>query len=440
MDNSFIRNVAVMAGGITGDHGPEPTQYIDRQYQWYGHESEALDEMMAKYASNYVQAQVQGTDPNDFYKFVTCYVRMANATHAVANSPTIAEDYKRLLFDAKTIAYFPLGAKLIALGSTWLCVNADNLTSVAASGMVRRCNSVWNYLDYYGNVCSEPIAVESHLALASTPSPQNDVIIQTRGNYNVRLQYNDATRQLGINSRIILGSAAFYITGYTDFVQEFTGDYSSVHLLEFTARYEEPNLEIDDMENHVAGGKTFSWEIFITGNEGMYTGTTQTMTAQSERCGEAVSSTTAYPVSYIWSSSDDSVATVDQNGLVTAVSEGSCKIYCKLAQNENYSASFSLSVTDGVAGKTAAFKTTPPTAMQMYDAVTLSAAAYENGAQTADVCDWKFSFDSGASYAAIANGNECLIQCWGGSTEPLTVTADFGNGVSVSCVIALEGI
>lgn len=452
--NTYIKNVGVMAGGLTGTHGPEPAQYAGRQFQFYGHESEALDAMMAKYASNYVKGRIQGSNPDDFYEWADTYLRMANATHATANSFTIAEDYKNVLFDSH-MAYFPLGAKLEALGSTWLCINSDNLTSVACGGLVRRCNGVWNYLDYYGNVCSEPLAIESHLALASTPSPQNDVIIQTRGNYNIRLQYNEATQQLGINSRIILGSAAFSITGYTDFMQEFTGDYTSVHMLEFTARYEEPNLEIDDMQNHVAGGKTFSWDIFITGNADMQAGTTQTMTARSERCGDTVTDSAEYPISYVWSSSDESVATVDENGVVTAVGSGTCEITCTLVQNNEIAERFSVSVSDGnesvvgsaivglatiAGGKSAAFKTTPPAVLRAYDSVTLSAAAYEDGAETADVCTWNFSNDSTGAYSATANGNTCTIQCWRGDTEPLTVTADFGNGVSVSCNIVLEGI
>ena len=437
--NTYIKNVGVMAGGLTGTHGPEPTQYAGRQFQYYGHESEALDAMMAKYASNYVKGRVQGSNPDNFYEWADTYLRMANATHATANSFTIAEDYKNVLFDSH-MAYFPLGAKLEALGSTWLCINSDNLTSVACGGLVRRCNGVWNYLDYYGNVCSEPLAIESHLALASTPSPQNDVIIQTRGNYNIRLQYNDATRQLGINSRIILGSAAFSITGYTDFMQEFTGDYTSVHMLEFTARYEEPNLEIDDMQNHVAGGKTFSWNIFITGNADMQTGTTQTMTAKSERCGDAVTGSAEYPITYIWSSSDENVATVDENGVVTAVGGGTCEITCTLAENGEIETSFSLNVTESTGAKSAAFKTTPPAALRAYDSVTLSAAAYQNGEETAGVCEWNFSFDPGGAYTATTLDNLCEIKCWGGSTIPLTVTADFGDDVSVSCDIVLEGV
>ena len=59
--NTYIKNVGVMAGGLTGTHGPEPTQYAGRQFQYYGHESEALDAMMAKYASNYVKGRVQGS-------------------------------------------------------------------------------------------------------------------------------------------------------------------------------------------------------------------------------------------------------------------------------------------------------------------------------------------------------------------------------------------
>lgn len=165
------------------------------------------------------------------------------------------------------------GTKINTMGCTWLVTNPSNLSNTVGNGIAQRCNAVWNYLDYYGNVMSEPIVVENLRAHASTPDDQQSALI-TKGYFVLVMQYNEATAQLDTNSRIILGTAAYVITGYSDFSQEFTGDYSTIRLLSFDARYEEPNYVIDDMENHVAGGKTFSWEIGISGPPSLKVGTT----------------------------------------------------------------------------------------------------------------------------------------------------------------------
>ena len=207
----------------------------------------------AKYATDYFDADVQGLDPNDPDGWETVQIRMADISTVSAATLRRQDDYKIILFADESIDYVRLGTKIRTMGSMWLVVNPQNISSAVGCAIIQRCRTVWNWLDWYGRMQSEPLCVEKG-ELLSNDSDMQEYALITKGYVNVVCQRNEATKNLATNSRIILGSGAYKITGFGDFTQEFTGDYDSVRLLEFAARYEPPNLEIDDMERHIAGG------------------------------------------------------------------------------------------------------------------------------------------------------------------------------------------
>lgn len=436
--NQGIGNIAIMGGGVYSPKKNAPKQYKDRQFQYYDPESAKYTEEYAKYTIDYYKAQVQGLNPDDFFEWSTHYLRLSDLVNASATLTKQIDDYKMVLFKSPRISYVPRGTKIVAAGSTWLVTNPQNVSGTGAGTIVERCNAVWNHLDYYGNIVSEPLVVDRGLAKANSNDRQEFVLI-TEGYFSIKAQYNPDTAQLAQNSRIMLGSKAYAITGYTDFIQEFTGDYDSVHIVEFNAYYEEPNAEIDDIENHVAGGLTFKWEITVSGDPVVNVGSTTQLTATSERCGETVTSTADNPISYIWESSDENIATVDEAGNVTGVAEGTCLITCTLAQNEAYSAAYELTAEPAEAEPKVAFVSTIPDSVNAFDTVTLAAAYFVDGEATSEVVEWTLSGTDENMYSATIDGNAITISAWGGAVEPLAVTASYG-GKSATATIYLRGI
>lgn len=427
-----------MAGGLIPTGTNAPPQYADRQKQYYGPETSRFMQKYAKYASDYVSAQVQGLDPSNFLAWSNEYIRMADIVTASATTTKNIDDYKMIIFANEHVDYVPKGAKIVAMGSTWLVTNPANISSVIGNAVAQRCNAVWNHLDFYGNVLSEPIVIDSNLARANTNNVQEFVLL-TKGYYNAKAQYNQYTAELGQNSRIILGNSAYAITGFTDFLQEFTGDYESVRMCEFSLNYEEPNKEIDDMENHVAGGLNFNWEIGITGPASVQAGQTAQLTAASIRNGASVINTEEYPITYNWSSSNTDIATVDENGLVTGVSAGTCQIICTLAQNTAYSTQYTINVEEALTGNYVSFSEPVPPTLDAYASTVITAAYYENGVKTTEPITWSFTNAPGNSFAAITDGNSATITCYGYSSLPLTVTASHGN-TSATAQITLLGV
>ena len=439
MDNrGYIRNIGVMSGDCRGTGKNSPAQYSGRKRQYLGSGSACFINQYAKYASDFFEAQAQGLDPKDFSAWRTVALRMSDIVKPSAFMTRNADDYKKILIADRDVDYIPPGAKFVTMGSTWLCINPENISSTSGTAAVQRCNAVWNHLDWYGNVLSEPIAVEQQLAKASTPDAQ-DYLLITKGYYDVKCQYNEYTAQLGENSRLILGTSAYMITGFTDFIQEFTGDYDSVRLLQFTVRYEEPNAETDDMVNHVAGGKNFSWDIAIAGTPTMTAGNERIFTASTKRCGETVKASSEHEITYLWATSDASVAEIDENGAVKAVGVGECEITCTLAQNAEISEKMTVSVEEAPTEPVVKFLGTVPSALDMYASATIKAAYFENGAETQETVMWTVDGAEANSYKAATEGNELTVTCYGGSTTPLTVTAAFGD-VSTSAEIWLRGI
>lgn len=436
--NAYLKNAVLAGNGLVPIPTNNPQQYADRQRQYFDPETRRFIQDRARFASDFMVAQVQGLNEADPQAWDTYRIRLTNIVRPSAAIQRHFDDYKQFLFESEKIEYVRPGTKIQTMGNTWLVVNPDNISGASGSGMVRRCNAVWNFLDYYGNVISEPIIVENSRANANDSDAQNSQLI-SKGYFNVTCQYNDWTRQIDTNTRMILGTGAYRVTGYSDFEMEFTGDYDSVRLLSFSVRYEEPNDAIDDMVNHVAGGKTFSWTVKSTGETSLAVGATAQMSAQSIRNGVYVTGTTAQPIRYLWSSSDESVAEVDADGEVTAIAEGHAVITATLEQNPAWSAPLSILVTQSIDG--VRFTTTTPEQLGAYESTTITAAYFDNGAEQSDPLTWSFTGAEATAYRAVVtpDGKSANITCFGYSETPLTVNVSYGTYYA-GATIGLEGI
>lgn len=435
---SSIKNAALTAGGVLFHATNAPAQYQSRQRQYHADETTRFTEKYAQYASDYVKGQAQGLDSDNMMAWQTIYLRFSDIGRATATTTKKSDDYKRVQIANRSVDYLPPGAKIVTMGSTWLAINPNNISGVGAGGIVQRCNAVWNYLDWYGNVRSEPIAVDRALARANNTDTQEAMNL-TKGYFDVKAQLNGATAQLAENSRMILGRNCYRITGFSDFTQEFTGDYSSVRMIEFSIHFEEPNAEIDDMENHVAGGKTFVWEIAISGTPNMAAGDKAAFTASSQRMNVPVINTAEKPITYLWSSSDESVATVDTEGNVTAISDGECVITAVLEQNPAMTAQMAVAVVPAEHGGAVKFLQTPTEKLMYGESTSLEAAYFYDGEKTGEEITWTISGASQEAYTAENEWNRITVRCWGGSAEPLLVTAAC-NGMTATASIELWGI
>ena len=159
-------------------------------------------------------------------------------------------------------------------------------------------------------------------------------------------------------------------------------------------------------------------------------------TAASLRNGAEADGDAEHPVRYLWYSSDERVCRVDPVGNVTAVGSGSCTITAVLAQNEEHCGTYEVTVAESTGGLH--WQTEPAVRLEAYGKTTLTAVYVESGSETENTVLWTYGGADPSAYTAEEDGNTVRISCWGGSVEPLVVTARCGEE-SVRAVIALEG-
>lgn len=442
MKNIIKDTLISYSGRINKYKTNTPKQYADRKHQYYADETRLFSEQYDRFSSDYVVAFVQGLKEGDLYGYTRVHLRLANMITGASALITVYDNYKTIEIAEKEYTYIRRGAKIKTMGSTWLAINPDNMSGTGGHTVIERCDQTWNHLDYYGNILSEPVCVDRLDMRGVDPDAQRATMINT-GYYAIKVQYNKETAQLDNNSRLFLGNSCYLIAGYAEISREFTDEQDSINMMVFRAMAEEPNSVIDDLENRVAGGKTFNWEIRLSGTPTMAVGETARITPTSIRTAEentsVVEDTDEHPINYLWESSDESIVDVDANGYVTAVSEGTAEITCTLEQNPNIKAVFSVTAAGISTEPHVSFLSTVPEKLRLYESIQLTATYYENGQATNETVEYVLTGADEQAYEADVEGNNITIKCWSGSVLPLRITAKHGE-YTATTEIYLEGI
>lgn len=387
------------------------------QHQYMADVSKQFVQKMAQYSTDFFAAQVEGLEDGKPWDVGWYKIRASTHFSSLNMSNTSQDDDWRVVyFERADIDYVKPGTKFWFWNNCWLADNPANIASVTGNALVKRCNAVWNSLDFYGNLVSEPMVITRPNTMANASSTTE--VMKLEDSYiDCIMQANPWTlANLRNNTRMILGSSGFAVRGLSDYIREFTQEQDSVRLLRFTLTYQEPD-ERDDMKNQVAGGLAFSWEINVTGDRAVQAGGTTHLSPSSVRNGDTLADTV--PVTYLWTSYSPEVATVDDEGVVTGVSEGKAVIRCTLGENPNIFTDVVVSIfettTQGLR-----WSAELPANVPAYQTRELSV----EGAQGA--VEWSFDGPDGSCYTAVPDGAKLKITCFYPSPVPLTVTVTDG--------------
>ena len=424
--------------GIAAVKTNVPVQYKDRQTQYLADRRTLYDEARDYLATDYVKARVQGLIPGDFYAWTETEIRLSDvSTQSVtAFDSKEYDNFKEILFRSRAIDYIPVGAYIETMGSIWMVVNPGNISSSTTNAVIARCLAHWTFYDAYGNIQWEPLVIDRRTMLSNrNESPENLVLME--GYFNVKCQKNANTVRLRDNQRMILGSYAYHITGYTDFFEEFTGDDDSAHVINLTVRREEPE-EHDDMKNRIADGLLYTWSADISGEASVPVGGIGGARAHMLVNGSVVTPEEDKPQTWVFTASDENVLSIEPDGHYTGVSEGEATITAVL--NENPALTASMKVVVAAASEDVRFIGTVPAEIRQYSIVGISAAHEVNGENTGDALTWTFGGANPADYTAVVEegGRSVLITCDSPSATPLIVTAAYGD-YSTSVSIKLMG-
>ena len=405
------------------------------KYSKYNDEATAYYHEYAPYASNVFEAEIQGLDYDNFYAWTKVHLRSSNVINP-STGENLSTSWQSILILDRKVDFIPIGAYVKYNNSIWIVYNPDNIASPTGNSIVIRCNTTYNTLDYYGNLIKTPMFYAKGTVLASSPYYM-EFSATLDGYQHVIMQLNKVTEQITNNTRIILGKSAFGMYGVSDFPEEFTGDPNSCHIFRADLRLQE-TIDSDDLVNHVADGKYFSFTIDIGGNDVMYDGEPQTLSVSARREGKVVASTEENPITYVWTSSDETVATVDENGVVTPISVGYCQITCSVKENPSITNVFGFNVVERESQTYIDFITPIPDEIRSFETLNIEAVYYEDGQQTADTIEYTLSRANENSYSYTVNGNVLTIQTYEPSEAPLEITASC-NGESTITKIRITG-
>lgn len=425
-----IVKMAQTAGTLSG-RGRAPA--ANRAYkdgslrpQYLANETQAYIQEMGQYASNVFAADCQGLNPDDFFEWKRVQLRSVRAAQAQTGS-TMPGDWQRIhIINPANYTYLPQGAMLKYADNTWIVFKDKNIAAFQGQAIVRRCNAVVNLLDWYGNIVSLPISYAKMETLGNAPHTTENTI--TSKNYIACIcQLNEYSEKFTENTRIILGKTAYAMRGLDDFTREFTDDPDSAHLLTFTIERVELQ-SYDSAEYGVADYYGFSWEIEVDFKNSMLDGTTQKLSPLSRRNGVAVTDSDEHPISYYYESSDETVLTVDDYGVVTAVGEGKATITVFLDQNEDKFATVEIEVP-AAEEEYVAFTTTLPKYLHEGNSLTVKAAHFVASEDAGDNIDFSFSGALPGAYT-ITPANEpntFLLTAYHAAPSPLRIVAECGG-------------
>ena len=256
-----MRNMAMFTGApLSPSHNPGvPSPYTGRQKMYFSPESNSFTWHNAKYASNYYAAQVQGVIPGtgNFSDIRGAYIRSMDIVEQ-STGTQLPNDWQCVYFQDPRIQGLHTGAKLWYAGNTWICTAPKAVASDTGNAVVRRCTAIWNYLDFYGNVKTEPFVLAKGPANA-TSNEYLDYNSIAHDYQRCAIQLNADTEQLRHNTRMILGHTAYQISGIVDFICDFSQlvqkDGETVprqtsepcHIMYFDLYRTEPLNSIDDI-------------------------------------------------------------------------------------------------------------------------------------------------------------------------------------------------
>ena len=420
--NSLARDAILLGVTGTARKSNSAAKRTGLQKQYFRDETLIYTEEVGALASNVYETESQGIDFNNWYSYVPIKIRVDNAVQ-VSSGELMTDDWMRVYIIQPTgIDTIGQGAYMYFDSNWWMVYKPKGVLTVRGQALVRRCNTVINKLDYYGNIVSVPMAFTKLGTLGNAPNVTENMIL-SKNYMNCYCQLNSITKEFTENTRMIQGKAAYAIRGINDFTREYTEDRDSVHIMAFTIERQEP-LEQDSIELQVADYYSFSWVVCLNANDHMALGTTQTIEALSYRNEILVENTEEHPISYKFESSDESVLTVDDNGVVTTVGEGWATVRVTLNQNPENRKSINITVSQTGESKVI-FNCTPVTVLDEYDSCIISAVYLENGAETTDPVTFTFSGASERAYGVEdLGGNKYRVRCYNASREPLTVTIE----------------
>lgn len=226
--------------------------------------------------------------------------------------------------------------------STWLCVAFSSDSEYEQIGKIRMCTNEVRFYNQDGELVRIPCVFDNKINSEKNVTLSNLKYIN--GITTIYMQLNEDSTQITPNQRLLFGRpgnwTAFKVVsvGVNNFMNTVYFDNSTAKILEITMEAAYVNYDTDDLINGIADANTYSINISQDNFE-TTVGQQIQLTANVVMNGNM---TVDKPV--VWSSSNNEVATVNSDGIVETVGEGSATVTATMENNSNVYGSVEISV------------------------------------------------------------------------------------------------
>lgn len=315
----------------------------------------------------------------------------------------------------------------------WLIVTQVDEENNSYQAKMRRCNHITKFVleDWaYG--------FESILDVGTFGISNGSVVRLVDGSLNCELQDNALTKQIAINQRYIASGSAWIITGIDK-------THTGVFVL-----YSDRTVFVagDDQENEIANADQIpNWHIVMNS-----TAFDVELESTYQLTADLYKTDVIEPATLLWRSSDESIATVSDTGLVTGVSLGTATITVAWAKHPTISASSVATVKQAAPPVTTyrfysedengGNKSYTNFDVEQYEPRVMGIEKYINGVLVAnDTYTFSLNPNGVSSYCytyTVLNSTSIKIECWSPADNAMTLTGTSNeSGVSQQISIRL---
>lgn len=283
-----------------------------------------------EYAPDVEMVEIQkdfGSD--EYYPYQMRVERVFNAK----TQDTRSDDWKEFLSPDPNFN-LPYGLYLRWKNNYWIVYNKENFDYPTRGVICRRCITTFNFVDEWGNLRMYPVSV-------GKPKEASDYVnvqFTNPGGFNVfYMQLDQYSKYIRPNDRFLIGNTGYWTSykvqggGITNYLREETMNMTETGLLSLICFTYEGNDDTDNLELGVANyyEKIFTIELDQYNIE-QYSGFSIRIIPTVKR-GYNIQEN----VELIWSSSDENIAIVDNDGVITLISEGETDITCMMEKNNS---------------------------------------------------------------------------------------------------------
>lgn len=226
--------------------------------------------------------------------------------------------------------------------TTWIAIGLDSQSKFEQISGIKMCTNNLRFYNDEGMLINVPCVFTNKINSDKNVSLSNLKYIN--GITTVIAQLNSDSQQIKQNQRFLFGRPGNWVSfrvvssGVNNFMNKVWNDNSTAKVLEITLEGSYVNELTDDLVNGIADAITPSIFLSQTELNGM-AGENAKLYAKTFKNDEY------YEYNILWSSSNDDIASVDQSGNVSFISDGSCLITATIDGTE-ISSSCNINVLD----------------------------------------------------------------------------------------------